>query len=692
MPKGDPDSLGAEDSAAVAAFIYDAFYSPTAQFRNQPARVELSRLTGRQYRHALADVIVSFTGAGDWNDERGLKGEYFTSRHPRGDSRRIERIDPVVDFHFGDKTPDPEMIPSAEEFSAEWEGAVIAPDDGDYEFLVETENGMRLWVNDPETPLIDAEVKSGDGTEFRASIPLLGGRAYRLKLRMIKSKPEKSCSMVLKWKRPGHAMEVIPQRSLWPQQPPERLVVSTPFPPDDRSTGYERGTSISKEWNEATTYAALEAATWIAERADRLAGTKSDAGDRKDKLKAFAGRFVERAFRRPLTDDEKQVHIDRQFAESPDDDIALRRVVLLALKSPRFLYPDLFDESSKPYAVASRLSFALWDSIPDEPLLSAAANGQLQTREQAQGQVDRMLADHRTFAKLNEFFRQWLRIDHFSDLAKDQEKYPDFTPEVISDLRTSLELELNDIVASDNPDLRRLFTTEDIFLNGRLAKFYGVDLPENADFQKVSAADQHRVGIMSHPYLLAGFSYRDTTSPIHRGVFLTRNIFGRVLRPPPVAVAPLAPDLHEDLTTRERVILQTSPEACQSCHTMINPLGFSLEHFDAVGRYRQTEKEKPIDSTGTYVTKSGDVASFADVADLAAFLSTNSEAPEAFVTQIFHYTVKQPVMAYGLDRPRQLQDRFLEQGCNIRKLLGECAVTAAMDVPAPAGEKLSRDP
>src|SRR4029077_12254189 len=138
-------------------------------------------------------------------------------------------------------------------------------------------------------------------------------------------------------------------------------------------------------------------------------------------------------------------------------------------------------------------------------------------------------------------------------------------------------------------------------------------------------------GVISHPYLMASFAYTATSSPIHRGVFIARNVLGRVLRPPPEAVAPLAVDLHPDLTTRQRVTLQTKPESCQSCHGMINPLGFTLERFDAVGRYRNEEKGRPIDATGYYETRDGDRVAFDGVRELAAFLVASEETHNAFI-------------------------------------------------------------
>src|SRR5262249_39067563 len=147
-------------------------------------------------------------------------------------------------------------------------------------------------------------------------------------------------------------------------------------------------------------------------------------------------------------------------------------------------------------------------------------------------------------------------------------------------------------------DFRELLGAKSLYLNGRLARLYGVDLPPDAPFRKVDRAPGDRSGILTHPYLMSSFAYTASSSPIHRGVFLSRSVLGRPLRPPPEAVAPLAAALHPDLTTRQRVELQTRPESCQSCHAMINQLGFALEHYDAIGRYREKEKGRPVDATG----------------------------------------------------------------------------------------------
>src|SRR5208282_5617307 len=135
-----------EDARQVSSYIFDAFYSKTAQARNKPARIEFSRLTVRQYRNAVADLVGSLRTPGHWDEQRGLRGEYFQSRRFRDGDRVMERVDPTVQFDFGTSSPDPKK-PDAPDFSIRWSGAVLAPETGVYEFIVHTEHATRLWVN-----------------------------------------------------------------------------------------------------------------------------------------------------------------------------------------------------------------------------------------------------------------------------------------------------------------------------------------------------------------------------------------------------------------------------------------------------------------------------------------------------------------------------------------------------------------
>jgi cytochrome c553 len=734
MPEDKPGTLSEADAAKLATFIHEAFYSPAAQARNKPARVELSRLTVRQYQNAIADLVGSFRPAPKWDEtKRGLRGEYYNARNFRGNARLIDRLDPEVKFDFGTVGPQVEKGDKFDphQFSIRWEGSVLAPETGTYEFVVRTEHATRLWVNENRKPLIDAWVKSGNDTEYRTSIYLIAGRAYPIRLEFSKAKqgvddskknpnpPPKKASVALEWKPPHGGLGVIPARNLSPQSFPESFVVTTPFPPDDRSLGWERANTVSKAWDAAATDAALDAAAYVAAHIDELSGVRApernrgpgsgnpadirfDAPpaakptpERDRKIREFCRTFAEHAFRRPLTDEQARVFVDRQFESAADPEVAVKRVVLFVLKSPRFLYREV-GGGPDAYDTAARLSFALWDSIPDAELLTAAAKGELATREQVARHAERMLADPRAKMKLHEFLMTWLKVEQPPDLAKDAKRFPGFDAALAADLRASLELFLDDVLWSEDGDFRKLLLADELALNGRLAKFYGVKLPApppvrgwfgeytpepaDASFRNMKLNPDQRAGVLTHPYLMSAFAYTSETSPIHRGVFIARGVLGLAMRPPPEAFTPLPAELHPNLSTRERVALQTKPAACISCHGVINPLGFTLEHFDAVGRYREKDAGKPVADDGSYQTRKGQVVKFDGVRALAKFLAASDEVHAAFAEQLFHHLVKQPVRAYGANKLAELRDSFSRGGFNIRKLAVEAAVTAALPV------------
>jgi cytochrome c5 len=679
MPEDEPQACVGEEALRVAQYIYDAFYSPIAQARIAPPRVSLARLTVNQYRMALADLVASFQPAIRWDDQRGLSAEYYDGRGFRRDGRKLRRVDPLVDWEFGESSPVEGQI-GKEEFAIRWQGGLWVPETGEYEFLVETDNAVRLWVNHPRVPLIDRWVRSGNDTLHRGTLFLLGGHVYPLRLEFMKSK-EKTARVRLLWKMPGQVPTPIPTTFLSPHDYSPVFVVTTPFPPDDRSMGYERGTSMSRQWQEAAWQASLEAAAYIAENIDSLARGISNSADRVEKLRAFCQRFVERAFRRPLSDSEKETFVNGPFVAEQDAVAAVKRCVLLTLQSPRFLYQELppTNPGHEPYVRAARLALALWDSVPDETLWRAAQEGRLNDAEQLRAQAERMVSDLRTRAKLRRFLHQWLKLDYMNDIAKDTALFPGFGPELVSDLRMSLDLFIDDIVWGEEPDLRRLFLASYLYATPRMAAFYGWSWPDQTApqgqvFAKIVLPEDQYAGVLSHPMLMSGFAYTTTSSPIHRGVFLARSVLGKFLKPPPEAVAPLAPDLHPNLTTRARVELQTSPAACQSCHAMINHLGFALENYDAVGRYRLLEKDQPVDASGHYLDPNGELVRFVGARQLAEYLAKSPEVASAFVGQLFHFTVQQPIRAYGPGKLDELTNFFQQNGWNVRRLLTEIAV------------------
>lgn len=690
MPPGKP--CAAPEAKKVAAFMFDSFYSPIAQERNRPARVELSRLTVTQYKNAVADLVGPYYAVAPHTDKHGLKGEYFKGRDANDASRVIDRIDPEVKFDFGTQGPIPDKF-DAHNFRVIWQGSVFAPDTGDYEFIVQSDRAVQLWINNQPKPLVDGAVRAVTDKEFRGSIKLLGGRAYRVRLEFSKAtggvnddekqkgKPAGPASVALLWRRPKLAEEVIPTRFLYPEWMPTTFVVTTPFPPDDRSIGYERGNSVSKEWDDATTSAALETADYIDDHLAEVSGVPEEDKDRKTKLQEFCRRFVERAFRRPISNEIAQTYVDKQFAAVPDLNTAVKRSVILTLLSPRFLYR----EAGKPdgYRVASDLSFGLWDSIPSPDLIQAAAKGELNTREQIAAKAGQMANDPRAWNKLRNFLLLWLKVDDTPDLVKNPKRFPGFDDAAATDLRSSLEIFLESTAWSRDADYRQLMLSPTEFLNGRLAKIYGINLPPDAPFQPVAMDAKERSGILTQPYLLARFAYVDNSSPIHRGVLIIRSLLGRTLQPPPAAFAPLAASLHPNLTTRERVSLQTSPAFCAKCHGMINPVGFTLERFDAIGRLRDKENGKPIDDTGSYKSLTGETVKFQGPTDLAKYLATSDEAKGAFVEKLFQNLVKQPALAYGTKTLPSLELSFAKNQYSIRSLMAEILVaTTALDKDA----------
>lgn len=684
MPPG-PKKCPAADAVKVAQFMFDAFYSPIAQERNRPARVSLARLTVSQYRNAVADLVGNYHEAIPSQKPEGLRGQYYKARNFDEKTRVTDRLDPTIQYDFGTDGPVPGQF-DPRNFSIAWQGSILAPDTGEYEFVIKSDQATRLFVNGSK-PIIDAFIRSSNDNEFHASITLLGGRAYPVRLEFAKAtqgvqddkkekeKPVAHAEVTLMWRRPKQAIEVIPTRFLFPQSIARTFVVTTPFPPDDRSMGYERGNAVNKEWEDATTSAAIETATYVAENMYELAHTREGDTQAKDKLEQYCRQFVQRAFRIPLTPEFDQTYIAKQFEKAPNLETAVKRSVMLTLMSPRFLYREVGTGRKDAFRIAADLSFGLWDSLPDPTLEKAAANGALATTQQIEQQAERMVANPRSWSKLKEFLWRWLKVDDVPEITKSAKLYPGFDAATTTDLRSSLELYLENTAWSDASDYRDMMLNQNVYLNGRLAALYGFGMPKNAPFQPVALDSGKRFGVITQPYLLSRFGYLETSSPIHRGVLIVRNLLGKTLNPPPSAFAPDPASLHPNLTTRERVALQTKPDMCNQCHGIINPIGFTLENYDAIGKWRTQENGKPIDDSGSYRSRTGTLVKFSGPQALAQYLADSDESHDAFIEKLFLHLIKQPVLAYGTKTLPSLEQSFSQNRYSIRKLMAQIMVT-----------------
>ena len=678
MPEEDPSLCIEKEAELVANYIFKEFYSPQFQNLDKQPRIKLSRLTNRQFIHSVADLIGNFTGSSDFNLPGGLQASYFNNRNLSKNKQTINKTKEIINFDYGSATPYPDNVNfKQEEFSIRWSGSVFAEETGNYKFIISSENGVRLWVNNMDLKLIEGWVSSGIRRELTGNVQLIGGRAYPIRLDYFKYK-SKSASVKLEWHPPHGARQVLPSRNLSPNSTNKTFVFNQPFPPDDSSIGYKRGNSVSKKWDESATYAAIETANWIAENLDFLTKTTSKSPDRLIKVKQLGSRFAKYAFRRPLTMEEDQTFVHSRFASKKPETDSIKEVILLVLKSPRFLYPDLGQLDD--YSIAARLALGLWDSLPDIELAQAAAAGRLKNKNQVRQQAIRMLHDPRTKAKLRSMMHHWLGLDYAEEIAKDLEKFPQYDKSFEADLRTSLNLFLDEIIWENaGADYRTLFNSNQLPLNSRLAKIYKAQHNgKTSDFSQASFDKNKRAGVLTHPYLLTLYSYHNSTSPIHRGVFITRNLLGRRLKPPPEAVAFKDEEFDPNMTMREKVSQTTKADSCMTCHSIINPLGFSLENFDSIGRFRQTDNGRPIDTSSEYLTVEGDSIFINDHSTLASHAINSTSAHKRFVEMLFNQVAKQPIQAYGSGALIKLCNDFASANYNIKFLLVEIAVASAL--------------
>ncbi|MCO6459009.1 MAG: DUF1588 domain-containing protein [Pirellulaceae bacterium] len=710
MPLDEPETCVGEDAAAVAAYIHHAFYSEAARIRNRPPRIALARLTGTQLRQSLADLYGHFAGSMWRTEERGLRGTYFDGARWRNENKKIERVDPTLDFDFQRNGPGEGI--NAEDFFIQWRGALKVDVTGPYELIVRSTCAFVFNFGTFERVLINNRIQSGDQTEFREAVYLTAGRVYPLQIELYQRKRstgQPPARISLAWVPPGGTEQTIPRHHLLPGSAPAVYSLQVHLPADDRSYGFERGLAVDRQWDDSTTAAALEFADvaagelWARYRRDRGrdggrsgrargdSGARGDTGGRgdmaggdenRDRLRSFLTEVVETAFRGPLDEASRKFYVNDQVDATEDDSEAIKRCLLAALKSPRFLYPTLDADRSPSQRVANRLALTLFDSLPaDEWLITAVRENKLTSEGEIRSAAERMVGDYRGQAKTREFLYEWLNLRHLGEVTKNRQRFPEFDEPLIADLKASLDAFLDEVVWSESSDYRQLFLADWNYTTPRMSEYYGQGWQpregETGGLTRTATGGDGQFGLLSHPYLMSGLAYQDSTSPIHRGVFLIRYLLGRTIRPPADAFAPLSPDLHPDLTTRERVELQTSPESCQVCHTKINGLGFTLENFDAVGRFRSQEGEKPIDPTGSYTDRNGQVVGFQGPRDLANYLAGSDDAYQAFVNRAFQHFVKQPVAAYGPDRLAQLTARFKESQFQIRNLLVEIAVIAA---------------
>ena len=376
----------------------------------------------------------------------------------------------------------------------------------------------------------------------------------------------------------------------------------------------------------------------------RPSGARDETACARDVIAALA----RRAYRRPVTVDDVEplLGIYREGRRDRDFEAGIERALEALLAMPTFLMRvERHPVDTRPGAVyrvsdvelASRLSFFLWKSIPDDALLDMAERGELSDPATLARQVRRMLADRRATRFMDDFVGQWLQMRNIFSQDPDGALFAGFNDTLRSAMARETELFFRSQVREDRP-IRELLRADYTFLNEQLARHYGVDDLYGSHFRRVTWTDDRRHGLLGHASLLTVTSYANRTSVVLRGKWVLENLLGAPPPPPPPNVPPLAEsDRRQPTSLRERMEQHRASPVCARCHARMDPLGFALEHFDAIGRWRENDGGAQINAT---ITWKGDTID-SPRAFREALLASGDE---------FIRTVTEKLMTYALGR------------------------------------------
>jgi len=436
------------------------------------------------------------------------------------------------------------------------------------------------------------------------------------------------------------------------------------FPPDDSGYGFDTIGSVlslspllmEKYLTAAERIARDAVAREVAEPEDAAAKRYifSCTHEGKEHSDACARRILaplaRQAYRRPPTRGEINRLIGFvQLARENDDNFeqGIELALQAMLVSPQFLFRVEANERGRfgnpdrrvdSYALASRLSYFLWSSMPDDALLDAAQSGRLRNPGVLRGEIDRMLRDPKSIALAEHFAGQWLQFRNMTTADPDPELFPSFNDALRAAMAEETKLFFHSVVQEDRSILD-FIDADYTFVNEALAKHYGIDGISGDAFQRVTVDRAQRGGVLTQASVLTVTSYPTRTSPVLRGVWVLQNILAAPPPPPP----PDVPDLElakidQSAPMRQRLEAHRENESCASCHARIDPLGFGLENFDAIGAWRTMEGSQPIDNTGVLP----DGRSFAGVAELKATLLERKND--------FTRCLAEKMLIYGLGR------------------------------------------
>jgi hypothetical protein len=389
----------------------------------------------------------------------------------------------------------------------------------------------------------------------------------------------------------------------------------------------------------------------------RIFVCKPSPGDETVCAKTILTALARRAYRRPVTgrDADRLLRFYAAGRDGADFEAGIRAALESILVDPEFLFRIEREPAGvargaayriSDLELASRLSFFLWSSIPDEELLAAAERGGLGDRAERERQVRRMLADRRASALVENFGEQWLHIRSLRGVTPDVNAFPEFDDNLRAAFERETLLFFESQLREDRP-VTELLTANYTFVNERLARHYGIPNVYGSRFRRVVLSGE-RGGLLGEGSILTTTSHATRTSPVLRGKWVLENLLGAPPPAPPANVPPLKENRagEPSSTVRERLEAHRQNPVCASCHARMDPIGFSLEHFDAIGRWRDTDESAPIDASATLP----DGTKFSGAADLRALLSSRREdVVRTAIEKMLTYAAGRGVEYY--DRP-----------------------------------------
>jgi hypothetical protein len=393
----------------------------------------------------------------------------------------------------------------------------------------------------------------------------------------------------------------------------------------------------------------------------------------------FVESFGKRAFRRPLTEAELGRWFDFFEAQRSaiDFDAAVQLTVAAMLQTPQFLY-KLESEGSPAnpqqveltqHELASRLSYLLWETMPDDELLAAADAGELATDAQIEAQARRLLADNRAREAVRNFHRQWLYLDR----VLDEDKVPEMFPMWGSQARASAKEETLQFIENtvfNGGTVEDLFTSNVAYIDPVMSELY--DLPEPSEpWEEVELDPSERAGLLSRIAFLAGFAHEANGSPPLRGVFVMERILCEPRPSPPANADTSAPQADPErgpMTNRDLFEERVAPSACQGCHVRIDGFGFGFENYDAAGIFREVDNGLPVDATG-FADGIGNDADYEGAVELQTLLGQSDVVRDCVVKQWFTYATGRPMEPADTCQVEAIQTEFAANGGNLIELL-----------------------